>query len=104
MNTKKITKTLIKFRDSRNWGRFHTEAEIARSLCIEATELNRLYQWGKTARQDALQEEIADVLIYCLYLCERRGIDPENAIIEKIARNEVRYPVSGSTEELNWKS
>jgi NTP pyrophosphatase (non-canonical NTP hydrolase) len=62
---------------------------------------NTLYQWGKTARQEALQEEIADVLIYCLYLCEKRGIDPEKAIVEKIARNEVRYPVFGSPEELN---
>jgi NTP pyrophosphatase (non-canonical NTP hydrolase) len=104
MNIKKILKQLIKFREDRNWGRFHTEAELARALTIEATELNRLYQWGKTARQDSLQEELADVLIYSLYLCEKRGIDPEKAILEKIAKNATRYPVAGSVKEKDWKS
>lgn len=102
MNTKKITKYLIKFRDDRNWGRFHTEAELARALTIEATELNRLYQWGMAANAERLKEEVADVMIYALYLCEKRGIDPEQAILEKIEKNAIKYPVMGSPEEENW--
>jgi dCTP diphosphatase len=89
---KDLTAKLIAFRDARKWGKFHTEAELARSLTIEATELNRLYQWGKTPDTIPLAEEIADVMIYCLYLCEARDLDPEEIIHAKIGKNALKYP------------
>lgn len=99
-----LIQKLIDFRDARGWQKHHTEPEIARSLTIEATELNRLYQWGQEADQERLEEEIADVMIYALYLCEKRGIDPIKAIHAKIEKNAIKYPVFGSPEELKWNA
>lgn len=98
-----IIEELVAFRNARKWGKHHTEAELARALIIEAAELNELLLWGEEADQERYKEEVADVLIYALYLCEKRGIDPEQAILEKIEKNAIKYPVFGSPEETKWR-
>jgi dCTP diphosphatase len=48
---------------------------------------------------EALQtvsHELADVLIYALLLCHEVGVDPVEAIREKLRVNEQRYPVADS--------
>jgi len=97
MNIKKIREKLVKFRDDRDWMKFHTGPELARSLTIEATELNRLFQWGKepnsTDEYENLQEEIADIQIYLIYLASRYGVDIGNAVEDKIKKNAIKYPL-----------
>ena len=39
-----------------------------------------------------LSDEIADVLIYLLLICEKAGIDPVEAAYKKLALNDERYP------------
>ena len=87
-----LIKDLIAFRDARNWSKHHTEPELARALMIEGAELNRLYLWGQTPTTNRLAEEVADNLIYCLYLCEKRGLNPKQIIRDKMALNAVKYP------------
>jgi len=87
-----IINELIEFRNARNWQGYHAEPELARSLMIEGAELNREYQWGKSPSGERLAEEVADVMIYALYLCEKRGLDPETIIREKMVKNAVKYP------------
>lgn len=90
-----IRHKLVKFRDERGWGKHHTPANLAKSIMIEAAELNRLYQWGDEWHQPDMQEirdEIADIAIYLTYLCIEYGIDLEQAIIDKIEKNAVKYP------------
>jgi len=92
----KFTSQLISFRDARDWEKYHTGPELARSLTIEATELNRLFQWGDepttTAEYNNLGEEIADIQIYLLYLAEKYNINIENEVEDKIVKNAVKYP------------
>ena len=99
-----IIEELVAFRNARKWGKHHTEAELARALIIEAAELNELLLWGEEADQERYGEEVADVLIYALYLCEKRHLDPATIIHAKIEKNAIKYPVFGSPEELNWKA
>lgn len=97
MDIKAITEKLIEFRNDRGWGKHHTGPELARSLTIEATELNRLFQWGNepstVGEYNNLEEELADIMIYCIYMFHKYGINPETAINEKIAKNAIKYPV-----------
>ena len=43
-----------------------------------------------------VKDEIADVIIYTLSLANVTGIDLEDAIKDKMTRNEVRFPPSSS--------
>jgi len=72
-------------------------------LNLEAGELLELAQWKSEAsfedeaQSDAMRqrlaEECSDVLLYLLLIAERAGIDIQLAAAQKIAANEVKYPV-----------
>ena len=89
-----IIEKLIKFRDDRNWKQFHTPENLAKSVAIEAGELLEHYQWeNKTVDINGVKEEIADVVSYCLLLCEHYGFDLKEIIEEKIIKNGEKYPI-----------
>jgi NTP pyrophosphatase (non-canonical NTP hydrolase) len=99
---KEIWDKLIDFREKRNWDKYHTPEELARSLMIESAELNRLFQWGEEwqdkqtwppHRVKLITEELADIGIYLTYLCIEYGIDINQAIHDKIEKNAIKYPV-----------
>lgn len=100
---KDLIADIIRFRDERNWAQFHTFKDLMISLNIEATELIELAQW-KDENQivaalkepdalEALADECADVFVYLLMICEKAGIDLENATRKKLAKNAAKYPV-----------
>lgn len=63
---------------------------------MEAGELLERFLWtpdGDEPDGERSREEIADVLIFALLFCDELGIDPEEAIREKLAINEEKYPV-----------
>lgn len=87
----------------RNWEQFHKPASLAMSASIELGELLELFQW-KTDEEiveslhdedyrEAVASEIADVLIYLLRLADSAGVEVSRAIVEKMKRNEDKYPV-----------
>ncbi len=96
---REIIDALRKFRDDRNWGKFHTPKDLAISVSIEAAELLELFQWTQDSHDtDALDHskvssEASDVLIYLLFLFDRLGLDPEEEVRKKMAINSVRFPV-----------
>ncbi|MFW9808592.1 MAG: nucleotide pyrophosphohydrolase, partial [Candidatus Thorarchaeota archaeon] len=76
---------------------------LAVSASIEMGELLELFQW-KTDEdvevairseefKSLLTEEIADVLVYLLRICDRAGIDPAEAVVQKMKKNIEKYPV-----------
>ena len=84
----------------RDWEQFHAPKNLAMSIAIEAAELMERFQWLTPEQsgvvtpedQEKIQEEIADVVIYALYLCNRLSIDLTGAILSKTERNAARYP------------
>ena len=93
---KEITEKLIAFRNARNWQEHHTPEELARSLMIEAAELNRLFQWPLMNRQytpEQIADELSDIDIYLTYLYEYFGINRDYAVGRKITKNAIKYPV-----------
>jgi len=100
-----IIKELIKFRDDRNWKQFHTAENLAKSVVLESIELLENYQWGSGKEDvDNVKDEIADVVSYCLLLCEHYGFDLNTLLKDKIKKNKEKYPVSkayGKSDKYN---
>lgn len=104
------TDKIRRFRDARDWMQFHSPKNLACSISIEAGELLELFQWvGADQNLDAAQgkkteiaHELADVAIYLVELADILGIDLIEAISEKLAINEAKYPaeqVRGSSKK-----
>ena len=93
-----------KFRDERDWKQFHDPRSLAVSVSIEAAELLEHFQWkdGAQAAEQArlkkgeIADEVADVAIYLLELCDVLDIDVAQAIIDKLGKNALKYPVAKS--------
>lgn len=89
---------VIQFRDDRDWKQFHTPKDLAISMSLEAAELLELFQWSGTdlectANRDKLKEELADILSYCILMADVCGLDLDEIMNEKVAKNEAKYPV-----------
>lgn len=87
---------LIKFQSERDWKKFHTPENLAKSISIESAELLEHFQWGKEYDADEVADELADVLIYCIYMADAMDFDIEEIIFNKMAKNAVKYPVNKS--------
>lgn len=92
---KEIIEDLNKFRDDRDWKQFHTPANLAKSISIEAAELLECFQWSdKCDDIEAVKEELADVMLYCLQMAEELDLDPKKIMQDKMKKNALKYPVS----------
>ena len=85
-----------KFNKDRDWQQFHTPENLAKSIAIEAGELLECFQWSNEFDQQAVKEELADVMSYCIDMADALGVDMEEILLEKIAKNEAKYPVEKS--------
>lgn len=92
----KLKEELIEFQKERDWKKFHTPENLAKSISIEAAELLEHFQWGKDYNIDEVGEELADVLIYCIYMADSLELDIEEIILNKIKKNAIKYPVEKS--------
>jgi NTP pyrophosphatase (non-canonical NTP hydrolase) len=99
---KKLIKKLIKFRDKRNWKQFHSGFALSHKLQIESAEVAELFEWNQEPDQERLEEEIADVLIVTLYLCEKYGVNPVKVIKTKIDKNSEKYPAGKKNDK--WRA
>lgn len=98
VTTKSTTmkQTLRAFVAERDWSQFHTPANLAKSISIEAAELLECFQWSEDADIDRVKEELADVLTYCLMLADKLGVEPEALILDKLEQTKAKYPVDKS--------
>ncbi len=83
-----------KFSEDRDWDQFHSPANLAKSIVIEAAELLECFQWSdEEYDQEHVKEELADVLVYSQNLLDKLGLDVDEIINEKMSKNEAKYPV-----------
>ena len=94
-----------KFTEDRDWDQFHSPANLAKSIVIEAAELLECFQWNDEVYDlQHVKEEIADVMVYCQNLLDNLGLDADEIINMKMAQNEAKYPVEkakGSAAKYN---
>lgn len=94
-----------RFSEDRDWDQFHSPANLAKSIAIEAGELLECFQWNDDGYDiQEVKEELADVMVYCIDLLDKLGLDADEIINEKMESNEKKYPVEkakGSSKKYN---
>jgi NTP pyrophosphatase (non-canonical NTP hydrolase) len=84
--------TFVKERD---WDQFHSPANIAKSISIESGELLECFQWDENHYdKQAVEEELADVVIYCIQMGIALNLNLKDVIEAKMAKNALKYPVA----------
>jgi dCTP diphosphatase len=114
IDIEKLKKQLSDFAKVRDWNQYHTPKNLSMALSCEAGELLEIFQWmndedAKNAVHSVsikmkVSHEIADILLYLVYLSDLMQINLSEAIINKISLNESRYPankVKGSVRKYN---
>lgn len=92
-----VIKRIVEFRDERNWKQFHTPANLAKSIAIEAGELLECFQWDDEKYNiEDVKDELADVMIYCLQMSDELNLNIKDIISNKMLKNEKKYPLSKS--------
>ena len=97
-------KELIKFQSERDWKKFHTPENLAKSISIEAAELLECFQWDNNYDPEATAEELADVYSYVLMMADELDVDLEEITLKKLEKNKAKYPVEefkGSSAKYN---
>ena len=93
MREEKINR-IRRFTEDRDWDQFHSPANLAKSLVIEAAELLECFQWSDTDYDiQHVKEELADVLVYSQNLLDKLGLDADEIVNAKMSQNEAKYPV-----------
>ena len=83
-----------KLTEDRDWDQFHSPANLAKSIVIEAAELLECFQWSDEEYDlQHVKEELADVMVYSQNLLDKLGLDADEIINMKMTQNEKKYPV-----------
>lgn len=101
----KTIERIRKFTEERDWEQFHTPANLAKSIVIEAAELLECFQWSDTEYNlQHIKEELADVLVYSQNLLDKLELDADEIVNMKMKQNEAKYPVDkakGNTVKIS---
>ncbi|KAJ6225890.1 hypothetical protein RDWZM_004435 [Blomia tropicalis] len=116
LSLESIRKLHNKFVTERNWEQYHSPRNIMMAMVGEIGEIAELFQWRNDSdcqvglhswtdeQRNALGEELSDVLIYLTRLADRCHIDLPKAVLDKMKKNEEKYPIDkvfGSSKKYN---
>jgi dCTP diphosphatase len=93
VTSERIRQALEEFVREREWAQFHTPANLAKSISIEAGELLECFQWNDDGDETRVRGELADVVTYCTLLAVRLGLDLDEIVLEKLVETREKYPV-----------
>ena len=89
-----IKQRIDKFNKDRDWDKFHTPSNLAKSISIEANELLECFQWNDNEYNvEDVKEELADVMNYCIQMAQVLNVDIIDIINAKMDKTEKKYPV-----------
>jgi NTP pyrophosphatase (non-canonical NTP hydrolase) len=99
-----LTSSIQDFVDAREWRQYHNPKDLAVAISAEAGELMQHFVWQQEDQieermrknRDEIASEIADVAILLFEFADNLGFKLGDVMADKIARNEVRYPVGKS--------
>ena len=84
-----------KFTEERDWDKFHSPSNLAKSIVIEAAELLECFQWSDEEYDlQHIREELADVIVYSQNFLDKLELDVDE-IVNTI------YLISGSFGGVN---
>ena len=92
-----VKQRIDKFNKDRDWDKFHSPSNLAKSISIEANELLECFQWSNdNYNKEAVLEELADVMNYCIQMSQVLNVDIIDIINAKMDKTEKKYPVDKS--------
>ena len=105
-NFDEIDALITQFSVDRDWDQFHTPKNLLIALIAEMGELSEVVLWKSdkdlenyltsSEGKDKISEEVADVAIYLIRLCQKLNIDLFEIIQSKMDINNAKYPVDKS--------
>lgn len=104
MDVLKLLQTeLATFSSEREWDQFHTPKNLVMALSGEVGELVERFQWLTPEQSErdslssealqAIEEEMADVLLYLIRMADRLNVDLGAVAQSKLRLNAEKYPV-----------
>ncbi len=92
---KETIERIRRFTSDRDWDKFHSPANLAKTIVIEASELLECFQWNnENYKIDKVKDELADVIVNCQNLLDKLNLDVDDIVNKKMDQNEAKYPVS----------
>ena len=89
-----VKQRIDKFNKDRDWDKFHSPSNLAKSISIEANELLECFQWSNTEFDlNDVKEELADVMNYCIQMSQVLDFDIIEIMHNKMDKTEKKYPV-----------
>lgn len=89
-----LNKEIKEFVDERDWNKFHSPANLAKSISIEANELLECFQWEESNfNLDDVKDELADVINYCIQMSQVLNLDIYEIVMNKLEKTRKKYPV-----------
>ena len=96
---KLLLKRISDFNEDRDWNKFHTPSNLAKSISIEAAELLECFQWDdERFNRENVVEELADIMNYCLQMTQVLNVDIVDIINQK---KSIPYNIHQSTNLNN---
>jgi NTP pyrophosphatase (non-canonical NTP hydrolase) len=100
------------FCEERDWDQYHNAKDLSIGIITEASEILEQFRFKSEEeveqmfrdqkKRKEITEEMADVLYFILRLAQRYDIDMSDELIEKIEKNEKKYPIN-KVKGLNKK-
>ena len=89
-----LSKKIDLFNKERDWDKYHSPVNLAKSISIEANELLECFQWNDIDFSlDDVKNELADVINYCIQMATRLNLNIKEIVLDKLAETEKKYPV-----------
>lgn len=98
-----FTNQIQQFIEERDWKQFHKPKDCAISLTLEAAEVAEVFQWKSEeqmeamkhpgAAQEALADELSDVMFWVLAIAHDFNIDMKQEFPRKLLKSAAKYPV-----------
>lgn len=83
-----------KFTSDRDWDKYHSPANLAKTIAIESSELLECFQWDDVNFNiEKVKDELADVIVNCQNLLDKLNLDVDEIINSKMNQNEKKYPI-----------
>ncbi|MEO7310214.1 MAG: nucleotide pyrophosphohydrolase [Chitinophagaceae bacterium] len=93
-----IISLIKKFRDERDWEKFHDAKNLAICLNSEASELLEVFLWKNNGEEDRekVKNELADVFYAAFLMLDKYQFNLKEIVESKLSSNAVKYPVEKS--------
>lgn len=102
---KELVEKILQFHDERNWKQFYNPKDLAISILGGGWAVGEFSSdTAVLENKENIAEELADIMIYCLYMADVLGLDMEQTITYKLAKNAEKYEVDkayGNEDKYN---